>query len=354
MASGSINDPGWRWSPVLGRWSPSYGLPDLPALFGLSTASLPLRQRYDFWRELVYYNFDADAAPAGADFEAAANGAASQRVELYHYRSDAVRGSRRPSDIAADGGDSITIGFVLAGRRDAEQVGDAAVAATAGMPFVFDAARPATVAWSRHRGVHLMLRRPEVTAMLGSDVPEASVLAARLAGTGLSGLLREQCQATAGLLPGLTAMERGFALEQLTRLLGFALLRTGTAPPADDRGARAGVYVAAMRLIERHLESPQLSPARLCRKLGVSRSTLYRAFADQGIGIAEAIDERRFAAVFERLTVAPPGLAIADVAASCGLYDAANFSRRFRARFGMTPSEARGIAAPKTAAGIVG
>lgn len=335
-----VDGSGWRWSPGLGRWQPDYGLPDVPAPVSLSTAPVPVLQRSDFWRNLVYYHFDADRA-IEPGFRAEAIGAASQRIELYAYRSDAVSGRRTLRNVAEDGGDCLSIGFVLAGERRSEALGDARVTATRGMAFVYDAARPSTVAWSRHRGLHLMLRRVDFTAMLGGDVPAPSLLAARLDASPVAALLRDTCRTTAQHLATLPAGARVVAFEQLHRLLRLAVVQVKGARPAEPRSARQDVYVAAVALMERHLASSTLGVGVLCRALGVSRATLYRAFADQCTSVAALRDEMRLDTAWHKLRATPSGVTIADIAADCGLYDSANFSRRFKMRFGRRPSEVR-------------
>lgn len=79
----------------------------------------------------------------------------------------------------------------------------------------------------------------------------------------------------------------------------------------------------------------------IARRLGCSRSTLYRAFAQYNMSVAGHIRERRLLMMRNRLRTAPLHISIADIAAGCGLYDAPNMSRLFRARFGVPPSAMR-------------
>ena len=333
----------WRWSPHLGRWRRDYGLPDAPALVELSTDMAPGSDRYDFWREIVYYEFDADplAAERSGGFDAWGMAGVTGGAQLHHWRSDAMSGRRTRAQADADGGDSVSIGIVLAGERLAEDADGRQWRAGAGQAFVYDAAQASRLSWSDHEGLHLTLRRPAILAALGSEVPPAADLTERLNRSPLFTLVREQLVAAAKALPSLAAPERAFALDQATRLVSFLLTRAGEGSAEGDGPARGHLHAAAMRLIERDLASPDLTPDWLAAQLGCSRTTLYRAFAERDDTIAAAIQRTRFDRARLELLATGPEQSVAEIAARCGLYDSTNFSSRFRRRFGYAPGELR-------------
>nr|WP_253904523.1 AraC family transcriptional regulator [Bordetella trematum] len=94
------------------------------------------------------------------------------------------------------------------------------------------------------------------------------------------------------------------------------------------------------RYIERRLADPGLDPADIATQCAVSRSSLYRLFSSHG-GVAGYIQERRLLRAFARLSGLQPSTTIAMVAHQCGFSSEAHFSRRFRHRFGCSPSELR-------------
>ena len=80
----------------------------------------------------------------------------------------------------------------------------------------------------------------------------------------------------------------------------------------------------------------------LCRHFHVSRSTVYRLFEPLG-GVRQFVNGARLDRCYGDLRSADPRqVRIADVAASWGFTEASSFSRRFRARFGVSPSEVLG------------
>ncbi|MEM1047355.1 MAG: helix-turn-helix domain-containing protein [Pseudomonadota bacterium] len=92
-------------------------------------------------------------------------------------------------------------------------------------------------------------------------------------------------------------------------------------------------------LIDKNLTNPVLKPGYLASRLGMSRSSLYRMFKDEG-GIARYVAERRLQAAFADLlgSSAERG-AVRRAAERWGFQDQSLFNRRFRQRFGLTPKD---------------
>jgi AraC-like DNA-binding protein len=86
----------------------------------------------------------------------------------------------------------------------------------------------------------------------------------------------------------------------------------------------------------------------LCRHFHVSRSTVYRLFEPVG-GVRQFINGARLERCYGELRGADPRrVKVADIAAAWGFTDASAFSRRFRLRFGVAPSEVLGTALDQT------
>ena len=100
------------------------------------------------------------------------------------------------------------------------------------------------------------------------------------------------------------------------------------------------IRIRIRRLVEAELGNPKLTPATIAARLGLSRSTLYRLFAPNGI-VAYIRDRRLMAAM--RMLVrndAPQPLRISQVAYAVGFSDERTFRRAFKRRFGFIPSDA--------------
>jgi AraC-like DNA-binding protein len=121
------------------------------------------------------------------------------------------------------------------------------------------------------------------------------------------------------------------------------LPETGEPPTAEDRRRRAE------RFIEQNLLDPNLSPEMVAANQAISLRQLSRSFAD-GPGVAATIVRARLDYA-DRLLRDPSqtAIGISDIAYRCGFVSPAHFSRAYKTRHGITPSDARhtAIIAPK-------
>jgi AraC-like DNA-binding protein len=111
---------------------------------------------------------------------------------------------------------------------------------------------------------------------------------------------------------------------------------------ARGRGARA----ARLQAIQAELaRDPTLSVQEIARRQGVTPRYVQLLFEEQGTTCSEFATERKLDAA--RAMLRSPrftGWSIAGIAFEAGFRDLSHFNRRFRRRFGVTPSEFRRIA----------
>ncbi|TNC14143.1 helix-turn-helix domain-containing protein [Methylobacterium terricola] len=101
----------------------------------------------------------------------------------------------------------------------------------------------------------------------------------------------------------------------------------------------------AKAYMEANLGDPTLDPPQLAAAVGVSLRHLQQLFHERGHLVADWLWHRRLEAAARRL--ADPGhahLSIGALAYGCGFVSQAHFSRRFKDRFDVTPSEYRRMA----------
>ena len=164
---------------------------------------------------------------------------------------------------------------------------------------------------------------------------------------------------TIGADLGSTALATGFLTE---------LMRVGhrLAPDVADRMSAIGVDLIAASIAERlaqelsrplheavtvqraktyveaHLGDPNFGPPELAAAVGVSLRRLQEMFHERGRHVSDYIWERRLLRAGHQLgSVEHDHLPIGTVAYSCGFSSQAHFSRRFKARHGLTPTEFR-------------
>ncbi|MBT0769868.1 helix-turn-helix domain-containing protein [Kineosporia sp. J2-2] len=166
-----------------------------------------------------------------------------------------------------------------------------------------------------------LMRERTVTGPAGTAELRLLVAHARMVRRTLSGLGPAGVEAARGTLLELARAVAGRRFDDQEPLLASPL-------------AQAAKDLAAARLSD-----PDLSAAGLARELRVSLRTLQRAFSAQGESVTGHLREQRLEAARAALLTAAPGWSIADVAAHWQFADASHFSRAFRARYALTPTE---------------
>lgn len=112
-------------------------------------------------------------------------------------------------------------------------------------------------------------------------------------------------------------------------------------PDAPDWARNDAEMVEATRLVEARLLDPDLGVESLMAGLGLSRSSLYRAFRPVG-GVNAYIRQRRLENARDVLaTRAGARLTVGEVAHSHGFASDSHFSRAFRKAFGYPPGSGR-------------
>lgn len=178
--------------------------------------------------------------------------------------------------------------------------------------------------------------RLPLSSALGSENPIISWSMDAPDGRMLSLLWRE-------LLASLEQVSPAEAESLAHAFLGFLDGLLGRRTP-NDAPATLG---AMQQFLMLRLRS-EVGVADLCRRFHVSRSTVYRLFEPVG-GVARFLSAARLERCRVELRHADPETTtVHRVAASWGYMDSSSFSRRFRARFGLPPSEVLGTARTAT------
>ncbi|HEX7566146.1 MAG TPA: acetamidase/formamidase family protein [Bradyrhizobium sp.] len=129
--------------------------------------------------------------------------------------------------------------------------------------------------------------------------------------------------------------------------------------PATETGTatQAAILHRICQTIERRLDDPDLTPARVAQVEGISERYLQKLFEGTGSNFTHYLRERRLQRTWADLSnPAEAHHSISEIAYRSGFNDSAHFSRAFRNRFGLPPREFRQqeierAAASSTAAG---
>ena len=120
-------------------------------------------------------------------------------------------------------------------------------------------------------------------------------------------------------------------------------IRTGTTPQRlalrDRLGVRSEALLRALAAMEARLEGP-CAPQQLAAAAGVSMRQLERLFRAE-LGCTPGEHYRRLRLERARQLARQTELPLAEIAAACGFGSTSHFSRRYRARFGVSPGADR-------------
>lgn len=138
------------------------------------------------------------------------------------------------------------------------------------------------------------------------------------------------------------AQARSLMGDHLANLIALALDSR-----QDEEGYRDNSSVAASRLnlirdvLAKVIDDPSLSLNRLAQHCGIAPRSLQFAFEKAGTSYSDFLLNQRLDKAFALLT-SNPQIRIIDVALASGFADVSYFNRRFRSRFGDTPTGIRG------------
>jgi acetamidase/formamidase/AraC-like DNA-binding protein len=168
---------------------------------------------------------------------------------------------------------------------------------------------------------------------------------------GLAGVVSGMLDATARTLETLVDAEWGAVAQSLVDLL--MTLAYQHAAPVSDAGhtaTQAAIQHRICQTIERRLDDPELSPARVAQMEGISERYLQKLFEGIGDNFTQYVRERRLQRAWADLSNPAEGLrSISEIAYRYGFSDSAHFSRTFRHRFGLPPREFRQQVAERAA-----
>jgi AraC family transcriptional regulator, positive regulator of tynA and feaB len=305
-----------------------------------STADARPADRFYSWHEVACrYLIDHDARPdCQLSFEAALSQASLEELALFCVETSpltVVHGERH----IATSDDDLLVCRQLTGVLRLEQ-GDRKVALGAGDMTLVD---PRFCYTGRRcegaRTLVLKIPRRRLEARVGRT-GEMTMRTLRVA-EGENGLVSEFI----ALLPahaerlGKTA---GLVAEQTLDLLAVALTRVLDLSKAQLSSARFVVLMQLRSAIDKRLSDPALNPSTVAAAAGVSVRYANAVLADEQTSIARLIRTLRLERCRQGLgDPAQAHRSVSDIAYSWGFCDMTHFARRFKAAFGMLPSEYR-------------
>lgn len=306
----------------------------------LSTDLVPQKQKLEFWNEAVSETFVSlqCVALGDRDFidgEISVKPLAS--LEVSKVRGTGQLVSRASSGIAEDqDGDFYLVGVQTRGSCVVSQDGKDARIDHGGFAL-YDPRRPYSLELTDDFE-QLVIRVPRVSLdrqFAGAEQLSArGVDASRGAGILLSNSIKTFAHEIDTLSP-----EAAYAVSQGIEHLIVAGLESVADVHTDD--ALAGRRQVIQRYILKNLCDPQLSITSVSEALHLSPSSVHRTFAAEGETVMNWVWQQRLDGVYRDLTTSSHRGTLTELAHSWGFSDSAHFSRAFRRRFSVTPSQLR-------------
>lgn len=163
----------------------------------------------------------------------------------------------------------------------------------------------------------------------------ARVIDATQGPAGLFAAMVSHAQSEVDRLCGASAETIG---RQLLELLGLALNEAESVTESGYSSVRAAHLMRIERFIQANLKNPDLTPGLIAESCGISKRYLHDLFKDVNGTVSQQIRDQRLIAARDRLQ-SSRDLSISETAYRFSFSDQAQFSRLFKAKFGVTPSE---------------
>ena len=300
--------------------------------------ALSALESFERWREEIAGIFDV--RPLDPDFRDGFHGDVNRynlgSALLGRVATSAQRYTRSEGLIGAVGVDHLLVQLYESGNTTLE-IDGSEVHVRANDVVVIDLSRPLRSHASAMRATNLVIPRTVLDLDANAlDNVHGAVLSGdsalgRFAGDHLRGLI--------AAAPDLPPHASEKLVEASAAILSAGLSR-GLLRDREGRTAQTASLLMLRRFVENNLADPDLGPALLMRRFGLSRSALYRMFAPLD-GVSEYVRNRRLdrANLLLNATTGARG-GVGSLARQLGFSSEDAFSRAFRSRFGLSPRDA--------------
>lgn len=308
-----------------------------------SSSEMAPADRLEYWRDVAHNWVDVQPLSPGGELDASWSLLRGANSFFGTKRSSAYEMRTGPQHVPP-GEDMVVISLLQSGEMRLNGKPGENQHVTAGGLGIYAPQQVAHYRWSEGaRQTYVALPRHLVREALGREpenrelAPQRCALAPALASqlSHLGALVRQPDKVDAAEYAGLLDATRALALLTL-RNLGRQGERGDFADSAEDLDA--GRHAAALRFMEQAAHRHDLDVQTIAHYIGCSRSRLYAAFAAQGetvMGVLREIRLQRARFLIEQHV----RLNLGTLSWRCGFGDQSSFSKLFRARFGLRPSE---------------
>jgi AraC-like DNA-binding protein len=310
-----------------------------------TTQPLPARDQYEGWRGWCLPLLDVTSRlPMSGGFQAENRvWKLDDGLLMAQLAAPAARTVRSPRLIRHSPVDHWVITHLLHGTASIETP-RGTIEVQEGQSYIWSLGQVTTTKRSKVDRVDLLLSRDTFR----DTAPLLDAATDLVLDTPLARLLGDFLQALLLRLPLLPDSDAPHLTVAIRKLIAACVA------PSAARVEAARVLIDVGRLervrqtVRAHLQSPLLGPQMLCRKVGMSRSNLYRLLESEG-GVTSYIQRHRLMEAGSRLSDSRNTQSITAMAHDLCFTDSSSFSRAFRAMFGVSPGDMRTTSAKQGA-----
>ena len=302
-----------------------------------STTAFPERERYQRWVERDWPSLAPllETKPGSRlGFFAETVTVTLPGLTLVEARMSGLSYERDRNRLTRDGVDHFGLCLMLEGEAVVDAAGREA-RLTSGSVWIGDLAQPYRWRSNGSRAITLSMPRAHAERIL----PSVAGLHGRALHGAQSAAFSDPLTA---LWPHLSrdGLNSAAAAPALLHLLDAALGNVGPRAETPAEALKIARLAQVERLIGELCVRPDLNPAEIARRAGLSRAALYRLFNDRG-GVGAAIRAARLERLRNMLADVRETRQIAQLAYDAGFLDPGAAARMFRTAFGCSPGEYR-------------
>jgi AraC-like DNA-binding protein len=313
-----------------------------------STDDVAGQESFAYWRDLicdVFINLDCSTAQERS-FGGRIQTQAMAEIEVSTMEADAMRLVRTKGHIARAGDDHFLIVLQGGGTMVSQQDGRESTLSE-GDCALFDSARPYVASFERSfRHVVLKVSRGLMRSRYGpiEGFSGLRIPGDRGMGRVASRFLQSLPENLAHMSPASASRAAAVSLD----LVAAAIADLSASAPASDTAVRVARRVQIKDYIESHLCDPELSLSSVAAGLQISARYVNDVFEGEDTSVVRHIWSRRLERCHALLRdPAQSARSIGSIAFGLGFNNMSHFSRCFRLRYGMSPSEYRAEATPR-------
>ena len=137
------------------------------------------------------------------------------------------------------------------------------------------------------------------------------------------------------------AASKSLLIEQLIDTFCLIIQNDERILGSEESSLTAFHLAKVEKFMDQHLSDPELTPEKIAKGCGISVRYLYKLFSSRNISPIRRLYEKRLESIHRKLVDWRSSIPIGELAYAHGFNEQAHFSRMFKTKFGVSPTELR-------------